>query len=108
MLDYPWAVQGKGESNTIVMEELEVLAKIGGAEGVLVLATPTGATVAVKMLDGNLRATSLVGLTLLAVSGAVDIPAVSSVLERVVEPVLGGGHEVGKIRLGHAVSALLD
>ena len=32
MLDYPWAVQGKGESNTIVMEELEVLAKIG-AEG---------------------------------------------------------------------------
>jgi L-asparaginase II len=107
MLDYPWAVQGKGESNTIVMEELEVLAKIG-AEGVLVLATPTGATVAVKMLDGNLRATSLVGLTLLAVSGAVDIPAVSSVLERVVEPVLGGGHEVGKIRLGHAVSALLD
>ncbi|MDP9936132.1 L-asparaginase II [Paenarthrobacter nicotinovorans] len=107
MLDYPWAVQGRGESNTVVMEELDVLAKIG-AEGVLVLATPTGATVAVKMLDGNLRATSLVGLTLLAVSGAVDIPAVSSVLERVVEPVLGGGHEVGRIRLGHAVSALLD
>ncbi len=95
MLDYPWAVQGKGEANTIVMEELEVLAKIG-AEGVLVLATDTGATVAVKVLDGNL-----------AVSGAVDIPAVSNVLERVVEPVLGGGRQVGKIRLGHAVSALL-
>lgn len=107
MLDYPWAVQGKGESNTIVMEELDVLAKIG-AEGVLVLATPTGATVAVKVLDGNLRATSLIGLTLLAVSGAVDIPAVSNVLERVVEPVLGGGRPVGKIRLGHAVSAMLD
>jgi len=60
------------------------------------------------MLDGNLRATSLVGLTLLAVSGAVDIPAVSNVLERVVEPVLGGGRSVGRIRLGHAVSALLD
>jgi hypothetical protein len=25
-----------------------------------------------------------------------------------VEPVLGGGRPVGKIRLGHAVSALLD
>ncbi|MFJ5954326.1 asparaginase [Paenarthrobacter sp. NPDC092416] len=106
MLDYPWAVQGKGESNTIVMEELDVLAK-GGAEGVLVLATQTGATAAVKMLDGNFRATALVGLTLLAVSGALDIPGVSSVLEKVVEPVLGGGRPVGKIRLGHAVSALL-
>ncbi|MCW3768355.1 asparaginase [Paenarthrobacter ureafaciens] len=107
MLDYPWAVQGRGEANTTVMEELGVLAKIG-AEGVLVLATDTGATVAVKVLDGNLRATSLVGLTLLAVSGAVDIPAVSNVLERVVEPVLGGGRQVGRIRLGNAVSALLD
>jgi L-asparaginase II len=107
MLDYPWAVQGKGEANTIVMEELDIIAKIG-AEGVLVLATPQGATVAVKVLDGNLRATSLIGLTLLAAAGAVDIPGVASVLERVVEPVLGGGRPVGKIRLGHAVSALLD
>ncbi|UVJ38870.1 asparaginase [Arthrobacter sp. CJ23] len=107
MLDYPWAVQGRGEANTIVMDELGVIAKIG-AEGVLVLATPKGATAAVKMLDGNLRATTLVGLTLLAVAGAVDIPGVSSVLEKVVEPVLGGGRPVGKIRLGHAVSAMLD
>jgi L-asparaginase II len=107
MLDYPWAVQGKGEANTIVMEELDVIAKIG-AEGVLVLATPQGVSAAVKVLDGNLRATSLVGLTLLAAVGAVDIPGVSSVLEKVVEPVLGGGRPVGKIRLGHAVSALLD
>lgn len=107
MLDYPWAVQGRGEANTIVMDELDVIAKIG-AEGVLVLATAKGATAAVKMLDGNLRATTLVGLTLLAVAGAVDIPGVSSVLEKVVEPVLGGGRPVGKIRLGHAVSAMLD
>ncbi|MFP3462592.1 asparaginase [Arthrobacter globiformis] len=107
MLDYPWAVQGRGEANTIVMEELDVIAKIG-AEGILVMATSQGVSVALKMLDGNLRATSLVGLTLLAACGAVDIPGVSSVLEKVVEPVLGGGRPVGKIRLGHAVSALLD
>ena len=107
MLDYPWAVQGRGEANTIVMDELDIIAKIG-AEGVLVMATPQGVSVAVKMLDGNLRATSLVGLTLLAAAGAVDIPGVSSVLEKVVEPVLGGGRPVGRIRLGHAVSALLD
>lgn len=107
MLDYPWAVQGKGEANTIVMEELDVIAKVG-AEGLLVLATPQGVSAAVKVLDGNLRATSLIALTILAAAGAVDIPGVSSVLEKVVEPVLGGGRPVGKIRLGHAVSALLD
>ena len=63
---------------------------------------------AIKMLDGNPRATSLVGLTMLAAAGAVDIPGVSSVLEKVVEPVLGGGRPVGRLRLGPAVSALLD
>jgi L-asparaginase II len=107
MLDYPWAVQGRGEANTIVMDELGIIAKIG-AEGVLVMATQQGVAVAIKMLDGNLRATSLVGLTMLAAAGAVDIPGVSSVLEKVVEPVLGGGRPVGRIRLGPAVSALLD
>ncbi len=107
MLDYPWAVQGQGEANTIVMDELGIIAKIG-AEGVLAMATPQGVSVAVKMLDGNLRGTSLVALTLLAVADAVDIPGVASVLEKVVNPVLGGGRPVGKIRLGKAVSALLE
>jgi L-asparaginase II len=107
MLDYPWAVQGHGQANTVVMDELGILAKVG-AEGVLVLATPQGVSVAIKILDGNIRATSLVGLTLLAAAGAVEIPEVSSVLEKVVDPVLGGGRPVGKIRLGHAVVALLD
>src|SRR6476620_5635121 len=107
MLDYPWAVQGRGEANTLVMDELEIIAKIG-AEGVLGMATPQGVSVAVKILDGNIRATSLVALTLLAAAGAVEIPGVASALEKVVEPVLGGGHPVGKIRLGPAVSALLD
>jgi L-asparaginase II len=100
-------VQGKGEANTIVMDELGILAKIG-AEGVLVMATPAGASVAIKILDGNIRATTLVGLTLLAAAGAVDVPEVASVLDKVVAPVLGGGRQVGKIRLGQAVSALLD
>ncbi|WP_138444451.1 asparaginase [Sinomonas susongensis] len=106
MLDYPWAVQGRGRENTVVMEELGVLAKIG-AEGILVLATPQGATAAVKVLDGSVRATTLVGLTMLAAADAVDIPDVARVLETVVEPVMGGGRAVGRIRLGRAVSALL-
>lgn len=107
MLDYPWAVQGNGGDNTLVMEELGVLAK-GGAEGVLALATPTGASVAVKMLDGNGRAATLVGLTLLAAAGALDVPDVAGVLDRVVDPVTGAGRPVGSLRLGRAVSALLD
>ncbi|MDQ4488910.1 asparaginase [Sinomonas sp. ASV486] len=107
MLDYPWAVQGRDRENTIVMEELGILAKVG-AEGLLVLATPQGATAAVKVLDGNVRATTLVGLTMLAAADAVDVADVARVLERVVEPVMGGGRQVGRIRLGRAVSALLD
>lgn len=107
MLDYPWAVQGRDQANTIVMEELGILAKVG-AEGLLVLSTPQGATAAVKVLDGNIRATTLVGLTMLAAADAVDVADVARVLERVVEPVMGGGRQVGRIRLGRAVSALLD
>ena len=107
MLDYPWAVQGNGRENTIVMEELGILAKLG-AEGVIVMGTDTGVSVAVKMLDGNGRACSLVGLTLLAAAGAVDAEQIAPVLEKVVMPVLGGGQPVGKIRLASPVMALLD
>lgn len=107
MLDYPWAVEGHGLPNTVVMEDLGILAKMG-AEGVLAMSTPTGASVAVKILDGNGRAATLVGLTLLAASGAVDIPAVAGVLGKVVPPVMGGHSPAGSLRLGQAVSSLLD
>jgi L-asparaginase II len=107
MLDYPWAVQGHGKPNTVVMDELGVLAKLG-AEGVLAMATPTGASVAVKMLDGNGRAATLVGLTLLAASGALDSDAVAGVLAKVVPPVMGGTSLAGSLRLGDAVSSLLN
>ncbi|MHA7268558.1 asparaginase [Arthrobacter sp. HLT1-20] len=107
MLDYPWAVEGHGLPNTVVMEELGILAKMG-AEGVLAMATPTGASVAVKVLDGNGRAATLVALTLLAAAGALDIPEVATVLARVVPPVMGGNSPAGSLRLGRAISALLD
>ncbi|OUM41965.1 asparaginase [Arthrobacter agilis] len=107
MLDYPWAVHGNGMENSVVMEDLGVLAK-SGAEGVLVLAAPTGASLALKVLDGNSRAATLVGLTLLAASGAIDADRVGAVLEKVVPPVLGGGRPVGSLRLAAPVLALLD
>ncbi|PYI66184.1 asparaginase [Arthrobacter livingstonensis] len=107
MLDYPWAVEGHGRPNTVVMEELGVLAKLG-AEGVLAMATPAGASVAVKMLDGNGRAATLVALTLLAACGALEVPEVADVLSKVVPPIMGGDRPAGSLRLGQAVSALLD
>ena len=107
MLDYPWAVHGAGRENTVVMEDLGIIAK-SGAEGVLVLGTDTGVSVALKMLDGNGRAATLVGLTLLAASGAVDPDAVYKVLAKAVPPVLGGGEPVGSLRLAAPVTALLD
>ncbi|MBP2412427.1 L-asparaginase II [Arthrobacter stackebrandtii] len=106
MLDYPWAVEGHGRPNTVVMEQLGVIAKMG-AEGVLAMSTSTGASVAVKMLDGNGRAATLVGLTMLTAAGALDVPEVADVLSQVVPPVMGGGHTAGSLRLGSAVSALL-
>ncbi|MCQ1955521.1 asparaginase [Arthrobacter sp. zg-Y826] len=106
MLDYPWAVHGHGRENSVVMEDLGIIAK-NGAEGVLVLGTDTGASVALKMLDGNTRAASLVGLTLLAASGTVDPLAVEKVLDKIMQPVLGGGQPVGSLRLGAPVTALL-
>ncbi len=107
MLDYPWAVHGIGRENSVVMEDLGIIAK-SGAEGVLVLAARTGASLALKVLDGNSRAATLVGLTLFAASGAIDAGEVGAVLEKVVAPVLGGGHPVGSLRLAAPVLALLD
>lgn len=107
MVDYPWAVQGRGKPNSVVMEDLGIVTK-GGAEGVIALGTETGVGVAVKILDGNERASTLVALTLLAASGAIEVPRVAAVLNKVVDPITGGNGVVGSLRLGAAVSALLD
>ena len=107
MLDYPEYVQGRGRSNTVIMEELDVITKLG-AEGVLGLGTRDGWSVAIKMLDGSSRANSLVGLTLLGHVGALDADDVARVLRRVLRPVTGGGRPVGAIRLAQPVAELLD
>ena len=65
---HPWAIDGPGRANTVTIERTGLVAKLG-AEGVLVLVTPAGDAVAVKSLDGAHRATTLVGLELLAREG---------------------------------------
>jgi L-asparaginase II len=92
----PWALDGTGRANTIVIEQLALVAKLG-AEGVLVLGSRSGTAVAVKILDGSLRAATLVALELLVEAGEVSRAAATSVLAESLEPVLGGGRVVGAI-----------
>jgi L-asparaginase II len=98
-----WAVDGPGRANTVVIDELGVFAKLG-AEGVMVMAAPDGTTVALKILDGSLRAASVVGLSLLADAGAITREAVEAVLPKLDLGVLGGGRPVGGIRASYAAS----
>ena len=71
MLANGWAIDGPGRANTVVIDRLGVFAKLG-AEGVMVMAAPDGTTVALKVLDGSLRAATIVALRLLVDAGAVD------------------------------------
>ncbi|MFD4639540.1 asparaginase [Lentzea sp. NPDC058436] len=95
MSEFPEYVGGTGHVNTLVMQRLPGVVAKGGAEGVLVLATTAGHAVAVKVLDGNPRATTAVGLTALAAMG-FDVSPAEELLS---VPVLGGGQVVGEVRV---------
>ncbi|WFR66297.1 asparaginase [Curtobacterium flaccumfaciens] len=73
VLDHPWAIDGIGRANTVTIERLRVLAKLG-AEGVMVMGLPGGAAVAVKTLDGAQRAGTLAALTLLDGTASSTLP----------------------------------
>jgi L-asparaginase II len=92
----PFYVGGTATANTLTMSLLPgVLAK-GGAEGVIGLAASTGESVAMKIIDGNPRATTMVALRVLGALG-VDVSAAAEVMTL---PVLGGGVRVGEIVAG--------
>ncbi|GLY48894.1 asparaginase [Lentzea sp. NBRC 102530] len=95
MRGFPEYVGGTGHVNTVVMQQLPGVVAKGGAEGVLVLATAAGHAVAVKVLDGNPRATTAIGLTALAAMGFDVSPAKESLSV----PVTGGGQVVGEVRV---------
>jgi L-asparaginase II len=104
VLQDPWALDGEGRANTVTIEELGVVAKLG-AEGVLVVGTTEGVAVAVKVLDGSIRPATLAALHLLVSEGAVAQDAVDRVLARTTESVLGGGVPVGGVRPGSGLAA---
>lgn len=93
----PWTIAGPGEPDTIAIETLGVFTK-GGAEGVMVMVAPNGATVALKMLDGNGRSATIVAATLLAKAGALTEADVATLAAALPLSVLGGGQPVGTIR----------
>jgi len=94
----PWAIDGHGRANTLTIERLGGIAKLG-AEGVVVIGTSDGVAVAVKVLDGSMRATTPVALGLLASVGAIDADAAVELIERTREPVLAGDLVVGALRV---------
>jgi L-asparaginase II len=96
-----WAIDGPGRPNSLVIDELGIFAKLG-AEGVMVMASPDGTTVALKILDGSLRAATIVALSLLADAGAVERSAVDALAPRLDLAVFGGGAPVGEIRASYA------
>ena len=96
ILDNPWAIDGPGRANTVTVEKLGIIAKLG-AEGVMVMGAADGTAVAVKILDGSLRAATLVALTLLVSVGAVPQDDADEVLAATLETVLGGGVPVGEL-----------
>jgi L-asparaginase II len=93
----PWAIDGPGRPDTIVIERLGVFAKTG-AEGVMVMVAPNGTTVALKILDGSGRAAAAVALRLLERAGALTATDVADTLTKLPLSVSGGGTAVGAIR----------
>lgn len=108
MLDYPDVVQGANRADTVVLEELGLVAKTG-ADGVVALAASDGTAVAVSMIDSTHRATHLVALVLLDkfAPHALPVEAMRDVVERIVPPVYGGNQPVGSIKLAPDVLRLL-
>lgn len=105
MVDYPEYVAGENHPVTSAIEQLDAVVK-NGAEGVLAIGLRSGASVAVKILDGSSRAAFLVALELLARTGFIPREQAERVLAEVMCPMTSGGEPVGEIRLGAAFDAV--
>ncbi|HMO10227.1 MAG TPA: asparaginase, partial [Actinotalea sp.] len=96
--EHPWAIDGPGRANTRTIEVAGAFAK-AGAEGFLLVVAPDGTSVAVRVLDGSQRVTTLVALQLLVRVGALPPEPVGRVLAELAPPALGGDRAVGTWRL---------
>jgi L-asparaginase II len=103
MRAHPFYVGGTGHQNSRLMETVPGALAKGGAEGVIGVAAPDGTAVAMKIVDGSPRATTLLALHVLGALG-VDVSGAGE-LTRV--PVLGGGRPVGEVGVGADLDAAL-
>ncbi|MDH6236481.1 asparaginase [Cryobacterium sp. CG_9.6] len=92
-----WVIAGPGHSDSVIIDRLGLFMK-GGAEGIMVASADNGMTVALKILDGNLRAGAVVALSLLADAGALSRADVDATISELGLTVTGGGKPVGSIR----------
>lgn len=95
--EHPWTIDGPGRPDTVVIERTGLFAKTG-AEGLTVMISPDGTTVAVKMLDGSARAGSTVALRLLERAGVVSTTDADNARRDLSLAVKGGEAIVGVIR----------
>ena len=93
-----WALDGEGRANTITIQTIGGIAKIG-AEGLVVIGTPAGVAVAVKIIDGSMRATTPVALEALVLVGAINSAQRDHILEGMSDPVMGGDRIIGGLRV---------
>jgi L-asparaginase II len=98
LADNPWAIDGDNRANTRTIERLGGIAKIG-AEGLVVIGVPQGVAVAVKILDGSMRATTPVALEALHRVGAITADDRDALLDAVQEPVMGGEQIIGGLEV---------
>ena len=92
-----WALDGEGRDNTVTIDTIGGIAKIG-AEGLVAMTTPEGVSVAVKILDGSMRATTIVALSALSRVGAITDTAFTQLVELLSVPVTGGEKTIGGLR----------
>lgn len=95
---HPWAIDGRGRANTLTIEKIGGIAKIG-AEGLVVIGTPEGVAVAVKIIDGSMRATTPVALEALVQVGAIEPAIRDDLVATLGEPVMGGDRIIGGLRV---------
>jgi L-asparaginase II len=99
----PEFVGGVGHPNSEFMRLVPGTVCKGGAEGVLMAAATTGQAVAMKIIDGSPRATTMLALKVLEALG-VDVSQADTLAT---VPVLGGGMPVGDVRVGADVVAAI-
>ncbi len=98
VVEHPWIIDGHGRNNTVTIETLGNIAKIG-AEGLVVIGTSEGVAVAVKILDGSMRATSLVAIEALKLVGAISVRDHERLRDILKIEVLGGSMIAGGLEV---------